>query len=492
MKQSVKDTGITVVRNAMVLLSSSFCAHFLLLAFNILLARVLGVEQFGVYAFATSYITLLSVLVEFSLQQLIIRDVARNPDQAGSYFSNALAIKCVFFILAIVIVPITTKLLGYSEEVQIVLYILSIGLLFDAVTNCCVALFKAAQEMRYPGALQITEEFCFILLGLASLGMGGGITAIVASRVAAQAVTQLTGLFFLTKQLRVWPGRVRYTICKQLTKQALHFFSVSVFTQASRNLDTVLLLSMQGAAAVGIYAAAAKLVKVTTYFSKAFCDALYPVLSRQAALPDKSLLEITYSQSVKWLMISIVPFIAFATVQSAGIMRNLYGQDFVEASFVFQIFAWRAALGFFTQFCGITLYALGRQRVVFKATGASAIFSLILYAILIPRYSYTGAAFATLAALVIELVLQFPFVHQRLNSASVRASVFKPVVAGVGMTIFCVFFESLSLISLAGLGLMVYVACLVLLGVISREEVEMLLRAVMTMLQRKTVREAYK
>jgi O-antigen/teichoic acid export membrane protein len=471
------------------LLSSSFCARFLVLVFNILIARYLGVEQFGIYAFATSFVTLLSVLVEFSLQQLIIRDVARNPDLAGSYFSNALALKCLFFLFAFALLPITIKLLGYSQQIQTVVYILSIGLLFDAVTNCCVAIFNAMQQMRYSGALGIIEEVCFTMLGLATLALGGGLTAIVICRVLAQAATQLTGLFFLTRKLFVRPGVVHYSVCKRLMEHGLTFFGVSVFTAAARNLDTVLLLSMQGAAAVGIYAAAAKLVKVTSYFSRAFSDALYPELSKRAASQDRKLLGETYGQSMKWLMITVVPFVAFAMVQSAGIMRTLYGPDFVEASVVFVIFAWRAALGFFTQFCGTALYALGRQRLVFKATGAGLIISLMLFAILIPRYSYTGAAFAVLGALVIEFLLQLPSVHHRLKSGSINVFVLKPLAAGMAMALFCAFFNYIPLTPLAGLGLLVYGGCLVIVGAISLEELMSVLRSPMTLLQRKTVRE---
>ena len=480
---------MTVVRNAMVLLSSTFCARFLVLGFNILLARRLGVEQFGVYAFAISFMTLLSALVEFSLRQQIIRDVARDPDLAGSYFSNALVLKSFFFFLAFVLVPITTKLLGYSQQIQTVLYILSVGLLFDAVTNCCIALFNAVQQMRYSAALGVVEEICFTALGLATLGLGGGLTAIVTCRVIAQAVTQFTGLFFLTKKLRIRPGPVSYAMCKKLIEHGLPFFGVSVFTTAARNLDTVLLLSMQGAAAAGIYAAAAKLVKVMSYFSKAFSDALYPVLSKQAASRNHRLLGETYRQSGKWIMIGVVPLVAFATVQSEGIMQTLYGPEFVEASVVFHIFAWRAALGFFTQFCGTVLYALGRQKIVFKASGAGLIISLVLFAILIPRYSYTGAACAVLGALVVEFLLQFPSVHQRLKSGSINAFVLKPLAAGLVMAFFCAFLNFIPLTLLVVLGLLVYGGCLIAIGAISRDELQTLIRAPFNLLQRKTMHE---
>jgi O-antigen/teichoic acid export membrane protein len=254
----------------------------------------------------------------------------------------------------------------------------------------------------------------------------------------------------------------------------------------------VFLLSIQGAGAVGIYAAAAKLMKVTTYFSKAFCDALYPIMSRQAVLVDGNVLARTYRQSVKWVMIVIVPFIVLATVESRSIMRTLYGPEFVAASFVFQIFAWRAGLGFFTQLCGTTLFAMERQALVFKATGIGAIASVLLYTFLIPQYSYAGAAFSLLGAVLIEFLLQVIFVHQRLKTASIRAHIIKPVAAGIVMAGFCAFFNFVPVFPLAALGFLLYGATLIMLGVISRDEVEMLWHAVLTMLQSKTVREVYK
>jgi O-antigen/teichoic acid export membrane protein len=337
--------------------------------------------------------------------------------------------------------------------------------------------------------LGIIEEICFTTLGLATLALGGGLTAIVTCRVVAQATTQFAGLFFVTKKLRIRPGPISYATCRKLATHGLPFFGVSVFTAIGLNLDTLLLLSMQGAAAVGIYAAAAKLVKVTSYFSRAFSDALYPVLSRQAASQDRKLLGETYGQSVKWITIIVVPFVVFSTVQSTHIMQMLYGADFVEGAVVFQILAWRAAIGFFTLFCGTALYALGRQRVVFNATGAGVIVSLMLYVILIPRYSYTGAAFATLSALVIEFVFQFPFVHQSLRSSSLKAIVVKPLAAGVAMAFFCVLLDSISLLPLALLGFFVYVLCLIGIGGVSRNELRILIRAPITLLQRNAVRE---
>src|SRR5699024_1514520 len=47
------------------------------LALNIVLARSLGVEQFGIYAFVLSVVTLCAVPVQMGVPQLIVRETAK-------------------------------------------------------------------------------------------------------------------------------------------------------------------------------------------------------------------------------------------------------------------------------------------------------------------------------------------------------------------------------------------------------------------------------
>jgi O-antigen/teichoic acid export membrane protein len=273
-----------------------------------------------------------------------------------------------------------------------------------------------------------------------------------------------------------------------MIKRGFHFFGVSASTAAAHNMDVMLLLSMQGPTAVGLYSAGAKLVKFTSYFSKAFNDALYPVLSKQAALSDATVLTRTFRGSAKWIIIVVVPPIAFASVQGTAIMEMLYGPGFTEAGFVFVVLAWRAGLAFLTQFCGNTLFAMERQGSVFKATGAGAIASVLLYAILIPHYGAAGAATGALAAFVIEFMLQFLALGQRLRSSFIRSFVGKPVLAGVAMGVVCASIKPIHLIPLACLGLVVYGVLIVLVGAITLQDVYTPLKSLLLSVQDRVAR----
>jgi len=51
---------------------------FLVLLLNVLLARMLGAEELGIYAFAVSVVTILSIPAMAGLPALLVREVAKN------------------------------------------------------------------------------------------------------------------------------------------------------------------------------------------------------------------------------------------------------------------------------------------------------------------------------------------------------------------------------------------------------------------------------
>jgi O-antigen/teichoic acid export membrane protein len=245
-------TGFTVARNTIYLSLSTAFALCIALAFNIFLARTLGVERFGAYSFALSFVGLFGVLVEFSLDSVIVRDVARDPTTAGPHFGNALLLKGLLFLLAFMLIVATSAVLGYPSQIRLLLYILSLGLLFDGVTKCCASLFSAAQRMQYPAALFIGERVLFALLGLVAVSLQGSVIAVVMCYVAAQAVTQLASVVLIQRQLGLKPEGIEYRFCKGLSQRASSFFAISMIAAIYADIDKVLLFSMQDQMAVGL------------------------------------------------------------------------------------------------------------------------------------------------------------------------------------------------------------------------------------------------
>ena len=81
----------------------------------------LGVADFGTLYLAMSFSLLFGVLVEFGLNQQLVRAIARDPDLAGPYLVNAIAIKLALALVAYVAILALIFWLGYSARAGLVI-----------------------------------------------------------------------------------------------------------------------------------------------------------------------------------------------------------------------------------------------------------------------------------------------------------------------------------------------------------------------------------
>lgn len=455
-------TSSTVARNTVYLSLSSTLALCIALGFNIFLARTFGVDRFGEYSFALGFISLFSVFVEFSLDPVIVRDVAQDPIIASTYFGNALLLKGLLFLLASGLILATVAVMGYPAHIRLLLYILSLGLVFDCVTRCCTSLFSAVQQMQFPAILVLMEKLLFALLGLVVVSLQGSVMVIAGCYVAAQVATQVVSMALIRRKLGLKPEHVGYGFCKQLVRCASSFFGISMIAAIYADIDKLFLFSMQGEMAIGLYAAAYKLATIPTRFSSAFHQAIYPVLSKHAASSDRRLLTETYRRSLRCLLFGAVPLAVGTTVLAEPIMGAVYGQAYVSGAIALQIVTWAYALEFFNPFFARALFAVGRQRIVLAAAILGAGSNIILNIILIPYYSFVGAALATLGSAGLVFVALSAPVLRMFPDVSLGALTLRPALAGLLMWTVCTVLRSMPLILLAILGALVYCGCLLL------------------------------
>jgi len=467
----------SVGRNTLYLLASNLAGVCIGVGFNVFLARALGVEQFGKFAFAISFITIFAVIVEFSLQMLIVRDVARDPKAAGTYFGHSLALKGILFVLAFACAALTASILDYPLEVRLLLSILMLSVLFDAIRKSCDALFAAAERMQYTAVLLVAEKGLFAIFALLALQMHGSVIAIGLSYVAAHALSQIVSLVFLQRKMGIKPGRVEYKFCKQLLQRAAPFFAISLIAALYADIDKLFLFSMQDTMTVGLYAAAYRLVSLPTQFSSSFHQAVYPMLSKHAGLPDRVLFVEIFRRSTRYLMFAAVPLSVAVTALAERIVQIVYGAAYVQATTALQVLIWAHALEFFNPFFGRVLFSMDRQRLVLMAAVVGTGVNILLNLVLIPVFSLTGAAIATLVSAGVIFWFLFTSVVQLFPPLTLGLPVFKVALAGFGMWIVLIVLKGMPLLAVAVAGSLIYFICLMLTKAFSLKEFNMLCQA---------------
>jgi O-antigen/teichoic acid export membrane protein len=273
------------------------------------------------------------------------------------------------------------------------------------------------------------------------------------------------------------PNHFDYAFLKTLGQRAFPFFAISLIAGLYANIDRLFLFSMDGSIAVGIYAAAYRIVSVPIHLSASFHQAIFPTLSRHARLADQTKFNEALKSSIRYLTLGAVPLAIGTTALAEPIIHLIYGPAYTSGTVALQILIWAYTLEFFNPFFSRVLYVVDRQRVVMKAAVAGTVLNILLNIILIPTFSFIGAAIATLASAGIIFVLLYLSMRRLFPSVSLDGiSVAKTTLSGMLMWIVMGVFDGVTLIPLALIGGGVYFLALIVTRSISIQDLSIVSR----------------
>ena len=165
------------------------------------------------------------------------------------------------------------------------------------------------------------------------------------------------------------------------------------------NLDAVMLEYMHGDVAVGLYTAAMKINKIVLAVVMSMGTVLMPRLSYCFNSGQKEKFNVLVGKSLDLMLIIALPSIVGLSLLSNEIILFISGKDFIAATLAMKILNPIILIIALSHLIGIQiLVCVGKERYTLYSFGAGAVASFLLNLILIPKFSYNGAAVATLVA----------------------------------------------------------------------------------------------
>jgi O-antigen/teichoic acid export membrane protein len=235
-------------------------------------------------------------------------------------------------------------------------------------------------------------------------------------------------------------------------------------------IDTVLLSLFQGEAAVGWYNASYKLIELLLFVPSVYTVAIFPVLSNYYS-SSKENLELIYTKSYKYLFIVGIPIATTITVLAPEIILLLYQSGYTESILTLQILIWSIPLMFLSYTNAWIFISINKQNLLLKLTFVMMVANIILNLILIPQYSYLGAALATVITTLLGFPLEFYFLSKFICKIEIGKIMIKPVVASVisGLIIFKL---NTGLFLSTTIAIISYLVILILIKTFTREDFE--------------------
>ena len=460
----------TIFKNMSWLLISQIIASVCGFIWTILMARYLGVNNYGILGFAVSITGILGIIDDLGISTHIVRHVATDYESAPKYLGNIIPFKIILGTVNLIVTPIILILLKIDEYTIFITILFTLEIIFKSYANSLFGVFQAFEKGKYQGIGNILMNIATLLFILISIYADLGLLGISISYILANLITFIYTYYVLNKHIIKPKFELNWEFCKKITLLSLPFAITGILYTIYYSIDIVMLTKIVGDYATGIYNATYKLIAVLTLFYSVYTAVIFPVMSKFYQ-KDKKLLVISYEKSIKYLMLVMIPISVGTMFYSLDIIQLIYGNQYDASASVLSILIWTVCLLFISGASNNLLNASHKERTVTKIYAIAAVFNIVLNFFMIPYFSYNGAAITTVLSDVLIVVLQTYVIHRIGHKVNKKLylDLIKIVIGSVVLAI-SLYFLNLNMWIAVPVGIIIYLTVVYLLRVFDNDD----------------------
>jgi len=439
-------------------------------------ARYLGAEGFGILSFALAFTGIFGVFSDLGLQQLTVREVARDKTLASKYLGNITVMKIILVIITFGLIAITINLLGYPEQTIKVVYLVALSVIFGAFSNMFNSIFQAYEKMEYVSVGRILSSALMLAGALFAISQGFSVVGfasiyfIVSAIVLGYSFVVCAWKFVLPKM------EVDLGFWKPTIKEALPFGLSGIFITIYYWIDSVMLSLMKGNEVVGWYNAAYRLVVILLFIPSIINIVIFPSMSRFHITSSNSL-NLISGKYFKFMLAIGIPIGVGTTLLADKVILLIFGAGYTQSIVALQILIW-AMVFIFANAAFVRLFeSINKQIIVTKITGICMIENIILNLLIIPRFSYIGASITTVITefTIVTLVLIFAYkIKYGIQRKDFFMYLSKPAIASLIMGVLIWKLRNVNLMMLVMLSTLLYSGLLYIIRGIDNEDIGLL------------------
>ncbi len=399
-------------------------------AFYITIARVLGPEQYGLFAAAIALAAILSLFIQFGLPTLLTREVAAHPDEAPKSTVLFLVLEGLTSIGVLVILLPLTLILGYRNEALIICYLAVLSEICRAAIMTIRSTMKGLGWFRTESVAVGVERFAVVAIATVVLFKTENLILVVATVVIVRLANIIGLLYYLSHQTQISSPISREKLINTL-KIAYPFALSGVLWILYYQVDVVMLKSLSTAEETGFYSAAYRILEIFSALPRVIFHVILTRFSRYYITEPEKLPEQIY-KAVRLLIGLVLPAILVAGFIQSFLVKVLYGEAFYPAVVPLAILIPSLSIKMFGSLSEDFLIATTNEKKLPVILFIAALSNILINAILIPIFGAVGAALATLLS---EVILCFCGLWMMRDLGYNYLSKYVSLIAAIGLII---------------------------------------------------------
>ncbi len=439
------------------------------------LTRYLGAYQFGQFQFILSYVTLFGVVIDFGIQQYIIKKISEQPEHAKKFFHNFLAIEVVLALVVYTAMVTVAKINGYEPLVVKAIMIAGIGAAIHGLTYPFLAVITAFYDLKKAAFLNFLASLINVIIICITIYFKLSILFLVTQQLIYASVAVILYYHFVQKFIgkpEVLKGMrlLDWQLVRKIFKAAFPFALLVGFSTLYNRIDVVLITKYLGYAETGLYTAAYKFFDLLAFFPAVVSHSLYPVFASLMAQHNVREIKLTMERYLRFMVAVALPIAVGGMLLARPIITLLAGDQFAGAAPVLAVLVWAPAI-LFIYIVVNSLVISQLTKFAMFITAGNVVLNIIGNIILLPRVGIIGAAAMTVASELVQGIFYFYFVRKKITHFKFFSNTWKPIIASALMGGVVWLVRDMQLFIVIAIGIVVYTIVLFLFQFFSKEDI---------------------
>ncbi len=376
------------------------------LAITALLARLLGSANYGTYSVLLSYGVMFQIVADFGLYLLLAQRIGQDSSAKSAVIPPILTVRLVFLSTAFAVGAIAAMFVPSTQANLPALLLILLGLACQSISQLCMGIYQANRSVtaatvgdtvgrmaQIAGLVWMMQALSYPILGLpvVAAALVFGIGTVVALGIH---------LFYLPDRQHL-ALTLSMPALRRVVKESWPLGAMLILNTIYFRIDMLMLPVWRGAAEIGWYALAYRLVENSLFFPAMMGGLLLPHLSaafyqKQGAHAQQLISE---ALRVAATAAAVIAVIFIATPKE--ILVFIGGQEFIGAAPLLRILTLALVVMFFGNIFGFTLVAQKQHTFLMKLYIVLVGVNIVVNIIAIPALGAMGAALATLLTEII-------------------------------------------------------------------------------------------
>jgi len=395
-----------IVNNTYWIIGQRIYIMILSVVITALVARYFGAEQFGLFNYLLSIVTIFTSISTLGLPVMTVQSIVEKHFKEDDIVTSSIILRIISSFVLIGLSLITLMILGTSNNHSfILLLIISSSMIFKSF-EVIDYWYQAYHLSKIPSIIKVLT---FTLISLMKVIMIVFESSLLTYVFIYLFDSIITGLALLISYARISGNKFRFNLNLKYSKYILsnswYLIISGLMISIYMHVDKIMLgVLEQSKIHVGYYTAATQIAQMWFFVPLAIITSMQPSIFQA-----KKTSEISFNKKIIFLYRIIflmgIAFGVFIIIFSPIIINLLYGRDFEPAIRILTITVWGGIFAILGSARSVWLIANKMQKYTIAFMSFGAVINIILNLLFIPTLQGIGAAYATLISQFSVLII---------------------------------------------------------------------------------------